>query len=145
MIPILVVTAAVLAQAVPEFVPEFKLPCHPSEPVWKEPSKDPSADRFGPGPWYVSENHTLWAAWQPLVSGTAGNRMMWIKPPGATIEIHARRLDGDAPPFKVSRKSAYVEKGFEANRLHFPEDGCWEVAATANSDELIFVVEVRKP
>lgn len=139
------VTVSALAQAAPEFVPEFKLACHPTEPVRDVPPDDPSADPFGSGPWYLNEDRSIWAAWQPLVSGKAGNRIMWIKPPGLKIRITGRRLDGDAPPFEVERNSAYLSKGFEPNRLYFPVPGCWEVTATSGEEELVFVVEVKAP
>ena len=139
------VTVSALAQTAPEFVPEFKLACHPTEPVRDVPPDDPSADPFGPGPWYLNEDRSIWAAWQPLVSGKAGNRVMWIKPPGLKIRITGRRLDGDTPPLEVERKAAYLSKGFEPNRLYFPVPGCWEVTATSGKEELVFVVEVKSP
>jgi hypothetical protein len=109
------------------------------------PQDDPSADPFGNGPWYLNEDRSIWAAWQPLVSGKAGNRIMWIKPPGLKMEITGRRLDGEAPPLEVGRNSAYLSKGFEPNRLYFPVPGCWEVTATSGEEELVFVVEVKAP
>ena len=139
------IAIAALAQTTPEFLPEFKLPCHPSTTVFDTPPKDPSADPFGNGPWYVNEKRTLWAGWQPFASGTAGNRILWIKPRGAKIEIQGRRLDGDALSLKVERNSSYQEKGFEPNRLFFPEPGCWEITATSGKEELTFIVEVKTP
>ena len=138
-------TVSGLTQAQPEFVPEFRLPCHPTATVFDTPPKDPSADPFGNGPWYVNETRTLWAAGQPLVSGANGNRILWIKPRGLKIEIIGRRLDGDAPPLKVDVRasSAYLQKGFEPNRLFFSEPGCWEITTTSGKEELTFVVEVQ--
>ncbi|HEY7818140.1 MAG TPA: hypothetical protein VIG29_07980 [Vicinamibacteria bacterium] len=133
-------------QPQPEFVPEFKLPCHPTSTVFDTPPKDPSADPFGNGPWYVNDARTLWAAGQSLVSGSNGNRILWIKPRGVKVEILGRRLDGDAPPLKVDgAPSSYLQKGFEPNRLFFSEPGCWEITATAGKEELSFVVEVQAP
>ena len=139
------VTVSALAQTGPPFVPEFKLLCHPAEPVMDLPPADPSADPFGNGPWYVNEDRSIWAAWQPLVSGKTGNRIMWIKPPGLKVAITGRRLDGEAPPLEVERNSSYLRKGFEPNRLFFPVPGCWEVTATSGEEELVFVVEVQSP
>jgi hypothetical protein len=140
-------SAAVLAGAqTPQgFVPEFKLLCHPTDAVMDVSPNDPSADPFGNGPWYVNESRSNWAAWQPLVSSKAGNRILWIKPRGAKIEITGKRLDGESEPLKVESTGAYLEKGFEPNRLYFPVPGCWEVTATAGEEELVFVVEVKAP
>lgn len=138
-------TVSALAQTAPPFVPEFKLLCHPTEPVKDVPPDDPNADPFGNGPWYVNQDRSIWAAWQPLVSGKAGNRIMWIKPPGLKVEITGRRLDGEAPPLKVESSGAYLGKGFEPARLYFPVPGCWEVTATSGEEDLVFVVEVKGP
>jgi hypothetical protein len=109
------------------------------------PPNDPSADPFGSGPWYVNEDRSIWAAWQPLVSGKGGNRIMWIKPPGHEIEISGRRLGGESPPLKVGSNRAYLDKGFEPNRLYFPVAGCWEITVASGQDELVFVAEVKAP
>ncbi len=132
-------------QQVPPFVPEFRLQCHPTDPVKDVPPEDPSASPFGSGPWYVNDDRSLWATWQPLVSGEKGNRIMWIKPPGLELEITGRRLDGDAPPFRVEPNASYLNKGFEPNRLYFPTPGCWEITAVSGERELVFVVEVAAP
>ena len=139
------VTVSTLAQTRPPFVPEFKLLCHPTETVKDVPPEDPSADSFGNGPWYVDDDRSIWAGWQPLVSGKAGNRIMWIKPPGQRLEITGRRLDGETAPLKVESNASYLTKGFEPNRLFFPVPGCWEVTATSGEEELVFVVEVYAP
>ena len=127
------------------YVPEFRLQCHPTEPIKDVPPDDPSADPFGSGPWYLNEDRSLWAAWQPLSSGERGNRIMWIKPPGLEMEISGRRLDGDAPPFRVEPNASYLNKGFEPIRLYFPTPGCWEISAVSGERELVFVVEVAAP
>ncbi len=136
-------TGSALAQTTPPFVPEFKLVCHPTAAVMDAPPEDPSADRFGDGPWYINDDRSIWAGWQPLVSGRAGNRIMWIKPPGQKLKIAGRRIDGESSPLEVEKNDSYVSKGFEPNRLFFPEDGCWEVTAKAGKEELVFVVEVK--
>lgn len=138
-------TGPAQAQTRPEFIPEFKLLCHPTEPVKDVPLNDPSADPFGNGPWYVNDDRSIWAASQPLFSDKSANRIMWIKPPGLKVEIIGRRLDGDASPLKVERNASYLRKGFEPNRLYFPEPGCWEVTARSGEKELVFVVEVNSP
>lgn len=118
-------------QTRPPFVPEFKLLCNPTHTVKEVPLEDPSADPFGEGPWYVNDDRSIWAGWQPMVPGDSGNRIMWIKPTALELKITGHRLDGEAAPFKVLRNDSYLGNGFEPNRLIFPEPGCWEVTATA--------------
>jgi hypothetical protein len=109
------------------------------------PPEDPSADPFGNGPWYVNDDRSIWAAWQPLVSGKEGNRILWIKPPGQRLEISGRRLDGETVRLEVKSNASYLTKGFEPNRLFFAVPGCWEVTATSGKEELVFVVAVNPP
>lgn len=132
-------------QDVPPYVPEFTLQCHPTQPVRDDPPDDPSADPFGIGPWYVNDERSIWATSQQLVSDERGNRIMWIKPPGMRLEVTGHRLDGEATPLRVERNEAYLNKGFEPNRLYFETPGCWEITATAGDGELVFVVEVAAP
>jgi hypothetical protein len=139
------IAAFALAQTAPEFVPEFKLLCHPAEPVKEAPPNAPSEEPLGSGPWYANEDRSLWAAWRPPVSGKAANPVLWIKPAGQTIEVTGRRIDGEARPFKVRSRAAYLEKGFEPGRLSFSTPGCWEVTATSGGKEWSFVVEVKAP
>lgn len=70
---------------------------------------------------------------------------MWIKPPGEKLEIAGRRIDGESSALEVEKIDSYVSKGFEPNRLFFPEAGCWEVTAKAGKEELVLVVEVKYP
>jgi len=137
--------ALALSQTTPEFVPEFKLRCHPAEPVKEAPPNAPSEEPLGHGPWYANEDRSLWAAWLPFAPGKAGNPVLWIKPPGQKIEVTGRRIDGEARPFKVRSRAAYLEQGFEPGRLYFSAPGCWEVTATSGGKEWSFVVEVQAP
>ena len=77
-------------------------PCPVTPAVRAAPARDPNADPFGEGPWYVNADRTLWAwagsetgSW---VSGGRGNKVMWIRPRGTRLEVTGRRLDGNAPP-----------------------------------------------
>ena len=139
--------SALIQTGAPVFptVPEFRLQCHPTEPIKDVPPDDPSADPFGSGPWYVNEDRGLWAAWQPLTSHDRGNLIMWIKPPGVEMEITGRRLDGDALPFRLEPNASHLNKGFEPKRLYFPPPGCWKITAVSGESELVFVVEVAAP
>src|SRR5438128_2398108 len=59
--------------------------CRLTELVRAEPPRDPNADPFGMGPWYVSADRSVWAGWDAghLVSGPRGNKVLWIRPQGA--------------------------------------------------------------
>jgi hypothetical protein len=138
-------TLSGVTQQQPEFVPEFKLPCHPVEPVKEAPPNAPSKEPLVGGPWYANEDRSLWAAWPPLVSGNAANIVLWMKPPGQAIDVTGRRIDGEGRPFKVRSRAAYLEQGFEPGRLYFSAPGCWEVTATSDGKEWTFVVEVQAP
>lgn len=119
--------------------------CAESERVREEPPKDPDADRFGFGPWFVNADRTIWAgnlgagAW---VSGRRGNKVIWIRPQGTKLRIAGHRLDGDAPPLKAYIPCCYPS-GFQATGIVFPEPGCWEVKAKAGSSSLTFTVLIK--
>ena len=55
--------------------------CQLSELVLAEPPRDPNADPFGRGPWYVNADRSIWAGWLAgrWVSGTNGNKVLWIR------------------------------------------------------------------
>src|SRR3954465_784019 len=79
-------------------------PCAFTQPVRAEPPRDPNADRFGVGPWYINNDQTIWAGWNvgEWVSGGTGNKVMWIRPQGTQLRITGRRLDAAAPPLKAA-------------------------------------------
>ncbi len=120
------------------------LTCPETQPVRDEPPKDPNADRFGFGPWYISADRTIWAGWDvgSWVSGGKGNKVLWIRPQGAQLKVTGRRLDAEAPPLKIRIPCCYPT-GFQATSLFFPSAGCWEVTAKAGSSALKFVAKIK--
>jgi hypothetical protein len=118
--------------------------CQLSELVLAEPPRDPNADPFGRGPWYVNPDRSIWAGWLAghWVSGTNGNKVLWIRPRGTNLKVAGRRLDGDsAVELSVDIPCCYPT-GFQASRVYFPASGCWEVTATAGDRELRFVTKI---
>jgi len=100
--------------------------------VRAEPPRDPNADR------------SIWAGWAAghWVSGSNGNKVLWIRPQGTNLKVVGRRLDGDgATALKADIPCCYPT-GFQASRVYFPTSGCWEVTATAGGSELKFVTKV---
>ncbi|MGQ0600166.1 MAG: YncE family protein [Anaerolineales bacterium] len=116
--------------------------CPVSESVATPAPDDPNADPFGNGPWFINADRSIW---MPLHSmSVGGNKLVWIRPAGASSAIIGRRLDGEAPPLEYFSPGGYFT-GFEVGGLTFPTEGCWEVTATAGESALTFVVEVRPP
>ena len=118
--------------------------CRVSELVRAEPPRDPNADPFGLGPWYINADRSIWAGWGAghWASGNNGNKVLWIRPPGTNLKVVGRRLDGDgAMALKADIPCCYPT-GFQASRVFFPTSGCWEVTATAGGSELKFVTKV---
>ncbi len=117
-------------------------PCPVSTPVTEAPPDDPNADPFGSGPWFANADRTLWAfwgaGWQP---GLNGNKVIWIRPAGAPLEVTGRRLDGESAPLRVDIPTGYGT-GFQVTGVYVPAEGCWEVTARAGESRLQFVVEV---
>jgi len=76
------------------------------------------------------------------VSGTNGNKVLWVRPRGTNLKVAGRRLDGDdAEELRVDIPCCYPT-GFQASRVYFPTSGCWEVTAMAGDSELRFVTKI---
>jgi len=118
--------------------------CAVTQPIKDQPPKDPNADPFGFGPWYVNADRTIWAGFDAVscVSGGKRNKVLWIRPQGTQPQVTGQRLDADAPPLKARIPCCYPT-GFQATGLFFPSAGCWEVTAKAGSSELKYVTRVR--
>jgi len=109
------------------------------------PPKDPNAEPFDDGPWYVNPDRTIWAiagAWTDWTSGTKGNKVLWIRPSGANLIVTGHRIDdGGSAPLAIDIPCCY-RTGFQATRVYFPTAGCWELSAAAGSSAFTFVVRV---
>ena len=117
--------------------------CDVTEPIRAEPPRDPNADPFGSGPWYVNADRTIWAGWDAvrMGAGEKGNKVLWIRPQGSQLTVSGRRLDADAASMKARVPCCYPT-GFQASGLFFPTAGCWEITAKAGKSELRFVTRV---
>jgi hypothetical protein len=114
--------------------------CAVTQPVHAEPPKEPNADPFGQGPWYINEDRTIWAGATHLRVGS--NKVLWIRPSGTDLKVLGRRLDGEAPLLSVHIPCCYAT-GFQPSGLTFASSGCWEIKATAGSSTMTFVIEVK--
>ena len=116
--------------------------CAATQAVRAEPPKDPSADPFGQGPWYINEDRTIWAGWDATRMREGRNKVLWIRPQGTELRVSGHRLDAEALPLIVHIPGGY-RTGFQATALTFPSQGCWEIKATAGASALTFVTEVK--
>ncbi|MGB7621800.1 MAG: hypothetical protein WBN92_05575 [Terriglobia bacterium] len=122
--------------------PSWMAACAVTKPLLDEPPRDPKASPFGLGEWYISESRAIWFPRQGWRAGT-DNKVILIRPAGVRLAISGRRLDGPAPPLKLSDVvSEYPGSTFEVIAMTFPAEGCWEVTAKARNDELRFVTTV---
>lgn len=116
--------------------------CAETEAVRQQPPSDPGASDFGHGPWYINANRTMWAdPWHPWSASPKGIKVLWIRPVGEQLRIAGRRLDGSAPALAARIPCCY-RGTYQSTRLTFPTAGCWEIAASAGSESLTFIVAV---
>jgi hypothetical protein len=115
--------------------------CDASPLIRAEPPRDPNADRFGDGPWYVNEGRTIWAGWDAGRWHAGRNKALWIRPAGTELKIDGKRIDAAAPPLRTTIPCCYPT-GFQATTLIFAAAGCWRVHAIAGNQELDFVTAV---
>ena len=112
-------------------------------PIAERPPSDPNASPFV-GDWYANADRTMWASGGGPVPGTLRTKVLWVRPVGSDLTIHARRLDGDAGPVSVTIPNGYATT-FQASGLTFSAPGCWQVTGTAGGKSLQFVVNLAKP
>jgi hypothetical protein len=118
--------------------------CVESETVREEAPRAAGADPFGSGPWYVNADRTIWVGWgsgPPWVKGE-NKKVVWLKPPGKSLVISGRRLDGDAEQL-ITQTGGYTSFGYEMTNLFFPTKGCWEITGKAGTTSFTFVTRVR--
>src|SRR3954464_12923771 len=123
---------------------EERSACVVTEAIRAEPPRDPNADPFGTGPWYVNADRSIWAGWDAIrmVAGPKGNKVLWIRPQGRQLTISGRRLDANASPATATIPCCYPT-GFQASGLTFPTEGCWQISAKAGTSELTFVTRIK--
>jgi len=108
-------------------------------------ARAPREPGVGPleGAWYMNADRSIWAMHiHPWTAGV-GDKVPWIRPVGAQLEIVGRRVDGSAPPLKVQIPGGYSSR-FQATGMEFPVEGCWEVTGKAGGKLLRFVTKVER-
>jgi hypothetical protein len=117
--------------------------CPVTAPIYAQPAKDPNADSFGFGYWYVNADRTIWAG--PLPDGKSweagSQKVAWIRPKGEDLTISGHRLNVEKPHLHAEIPCCYLT-GFQVTGLIFPTEGCWEVLAKAGKNELRFITYV---
>jgi len=76
--------------------------------------------------------------------GSVGMKFGWWRQVSGPLSITGRRLDGPAPALRAAVPSGYGTTGFQASRVRFPTEGCWEVTAKVGATSLTFVTFVIK-
>jgi hypothetical protein len=66
----------------------------------------------------------------------------WWRRVHGSLTITGRRLDAPAPPLKPYLPSGYGDFGFQASRVTFPSEGCWQITGTIGHASLSFVTLV---
>ena len=117
--------------------------CDVTIPVAERPPDDPNASPSVLD-WYANADRTMWASGGSPVPGTLRTKVLWVRPAGATLQISARRLDGDAGPISVTIPSGYATT-IQASGLTFSSPGCWQVTGTAGGRSLQFILHLAEP
>ena len=123
--------------------------CPVTEPQWILPPDDPAVNNEPAyGYYYANDDQSILASagWigeeSYLRAGENGNKMGWFRPEGADLVITGRRLDGESSSLEAHVPCCYPTR-FQATGLAFPAEGCWEVTAKADDNELTFVVRIE--
>lgn len=122
--------------------------CPVTEPAWVKPPED-AAVLNDPeyGHYFVNEDASIMASagWTKDEEYRRvrrdGVKVGWFRPVGASLDVTAHRLDGDAPPFEAHIPCCYPTR-FQSSGLFFPTEGCWEVIAKAADSVLSFIVRI---
>ena len=80
---------------------------------------------------------TLWMAYTradtAFVARPTGQKVPWFRGKGSRwgrLRVSGSRIDGDAPPLKVSIPATYpFREGFQSSALTFSAPGCWKIVA----------------
>jgi hypothetical protein len=117
--------------------------CTVTPTVRETPPRDPNADPFGDGPWYVNADRTMWVYnWSfPEWRQGLNQKVMWIRPAGTELKVSGERLDGASASLEARIPCCYPT-GFQVSTVTFPTAGCWKVTAKAGKHVLEFVTMV---
>ena len=77
--------------------------------------------------------------------GSIGRKFPWWRDVRGDLKISGHRLDAHGASVRAHIPSGYDPTGFQASEIVFPDEGCWEVTATAAGAELTFVMRVVTP
>src|SRR5262249_15135692 len=118
--------------------------CPFTSPTYAQPAKDPNADAWGFGYWYINADHSIWASANPAGEAweAGDHKVMWIRPQGEDLTITGHRLNIGKPHLHAEIPCCYPT-GFQATGVIFPVAGCWEVTAKSGNHELIFTLSVK--
>lgn len=112
-------------------------PCASTVPVLApEPTQSPPSiamgmrrDPLATERWHRSPDGSVWTPHGHVTGLRVGrNKVLWIKPVGARLEITGRRLDGAAPPLESDLPDGYPGD-YQSSSLVFGAAGCWDVRA----------------
>jgi hypothetical protein len=88
----------------------------------------------------------LWSSnvvvWQLEPDGSIAAKFGWWREEQGRLRIEGRRLDAAAPPLTAHIPDGYGDAGFQATRIKFPTEGCWEVTGSVGNASLTFVTRV---
>ncbi len=115
-------------------------------PITRPNNSQPPGDTFGSG---FQGNGQLWVglgngivSWQRDPDGSVGTKFGWWREANGKLKIEGRRLDAPAPPVRASVPDGYGDAGFQATRIIFPTDGCWQATGSVGGASLTFVLLV---
>ncbi len=131
-----------LAGATVAFTDKPTIPCAVTQAIKAEPPRDPNADAFGPGPWYINADRTIWAGADATHMREGRNKVIWIRPQGTELRVSGHRLDRESRELTAHIPCCYPT-GFQATMLTLPSTGCWEIKATAGASQLTFITDVK--
>ncbi len=74
--------------------------------------------------------------------GSISWKFPWWRLVQGSLTITGRRLDTPAPPVRPDIPAGYGDSGFQASRVIFPSEGCWQITGTIDRTSLSFVTLV---
>jgi hypothetical protein len=114
----------------------------PASPLTSASPPSKAAAQFPAVGWYQSQDGKLWAASARTVY-SGETTFAWSKPEGSRLIVSAKRIDGDAPPFKavIPDRSA---GDYQTTLMIFPSVGCWLIQAQAGASAMEFILYVER-